>query len=62
MLTRTMIKNILNFILAQLISSRTERWYVSSVGLKAIIANTGLELRCMKSIVNTPVTRQLKME
>ena len=56
-----MIKNILDLILARLISSRTERRYVSS-GLRAIITNSGLELRCMKNIVNTPLTRQLKME
>ena len=57
-----MIKNILDFILAQLISSRMERRYISSVGLRAIIANSGLELRCMKNIVNVPLTRQLKVE
>ena len=43
MLTLAMIKNILNLILAQLISSRMERWYVSS-GLRAIITDSGLEL------------------
>ena len=56
-----MIKNILDLILARLISSRTERWYVSS-GLRAIITDSGLELRCVKNIVNTPLTRQLKSE
>ena len=56
-----MIKNTLNLILTRLISSRTERWYISS-GLKAIITDSGLELRCMKNIVNTPLTRQLKTE
>ena len=56
-----MIKNILDLILAQLISSRTERWYISS-GLRAIITNGGLELRCVQNIVNTPLTRQLKMK
>ena len=61
MLTLVMINNILNLILARFISSRTERRYVSS-GLRAIITNSGLELRCMKSIVNTPLTRQLKTE
>ena len=61
MLTLAMIKNILDLILAQLISSRTERWYVRSVGLRAIIASSGLELQCMKNIVNTPLVRQLKM-
>ena len=44
MLRRAMIKNILDFILARLISSRMERWYVISVGLRAIIADSGLEL------------------
>ena len=39
-----MIKNILDLILAQLISSRTERWNISSIGLRAIIADSGLEL------------------
>ena len=61
MLTRAMIKNVLDLILARLISSRTERWYVSS-GLRAIITNSGLELQCVKNIVNTPLTRQLKTE
>ena len=61
-LTRAMIKNILDFILTQLISSRTERWHISSVGLRAIIADSGLELWCVENIVNTPLTRQLKME
>ena len=62
MLTRVIIKNVLNLILAQLVSSRTERWYIRSIGLRAIIANNGLELQCMKNIMNTPLTRQLKME
>ena len=61
-LMRAMIKNILDFILAQLISSRMERWNISSVGLRAIIAYSGLELQCMKNIVNTPLNRQLKSE
>ena len=56
-----MVKNILDLILAQLISSRTERRYVGS-GLGAIITNSGLELQSVKNIVNTPLTRQLKME
>ena len=43
MLTLAMIKNILNLILARLISSRMERWYVSS-GLRAIITASRLEL------------------
>ena len=62
MLMRAMIKNILDFILARIISSRTERWYISSVGLRAIIANSRLKLQCMKNIVNMPLTRQLQME
>ena len=57
----TMINNILNLILAQLISSRTERWYVSS-DLRAIITNSRLELQCVKNIVNIPLTRQLQAE
>ena len=56
-----MVKNILNLVLAQFISSRTEIWYVSS-GLRTIITDGGLELRCEKNIVNTPLTRQLKIE
>ena len=38
-----MVKNTLDLILARLISSRTERWYVGS-GLGAIITDSGLEL------------------
>ena len=60
-LTLAMIKNILDLILAQLISSRMERWYISS-GLRTIITDGRLELQCMKNIVNTPLTRQLKTE
>ena len=60
-LALAMIKNILDLILARLISSRMERWYVSS-GVRAIITDSGLELQCMKNIVNMPLTRQLKME
>ena len=56
-----MIKNILDLILAQLISSRMERRYIGS-GLGAIISDSGLELQSMKYIVNTPLTRQLKTE
>ena len=59
---RAMIKNIFHFILAQLISSRTESWYIGRVGIRAIVANSRLELRCMKHIVYTPLARQLKME
>ena len=61
MLTLVMIKNILDLILARLISSRTERRYVSS-GLRTIITDGGLELRSVKNIMNTPLTRQLKTE
>ena len=56
-----MIKNILDLILARLISSRTERRYIGS-GLRTIITDSGLELRSVKNIVNTPLTRQLKAE
>ena len=59
--TLAMIKNILDLILTRLISSRTERRDVGS-GLGAIITNSRLELRCVKNIVNTPLTRQLKTE
>ena len=54
-LTRAMIKNIHDLILARLISSRMERWYISS-GLRAITTNSGLELPCMKNIVNMLLT------
>ena len=57
-----MIKYVFNFILAQLISSRMERWYFGSVGIRAIVANSGLELRCMKHIEHEPLARQLKTE
>ena len=60
-LTLAMIKNILDLILARLISSRTERRYVSS-GLGTIITDGRLELQCVKNIVSTPLTRQLKTE
>ena len=56
-----MIKYILDLILAQLISSRTERWYVSS-GLGAIITNSGLELRSVKYIVDRLDYRLLLLE
>ena len=59
---RAMIKNIFHFVLTQLISSRTESWYVGFVGIRAIVANGGLELQCMKHIVYTPLARQLKTE
>ena len=57
-----MSKNIFYFVLARLINSRTENWYVSSVGIRTIVANSGLELRGMKHIMNTPLARQLKAE
>ena len=60
-LTLAMVNNILNLILTRFISSRTERWYISS-GLRAIITDSGLELQCVKNIVNMPLTRQLKTE
>ena len=41
--TLAMIKNVLDLILARLISSRMERRYIGS-GLGAIITNSGLEL------------------
>ena len=59
---RAMIKNIFYFVLARLISSRMESWYVSCIGIRAIVANGGLELRCMKCVMYTPLARQLKME
>ena len=57
-----MIKNIFYFVLARLISSRTENWYVSCVGIRAIVADSGLELRGMKYVMNSPLARQLKAE
>ena len=57
-----MIKNIFYFVFTRLISSRMENWYVSCVGIRAIIANSGLELRGMKYVMNTPLARQLKAE
>ena len=59
---RAMIKDIFNFILARLISSRMENWYISCVGIRAIVADSGLELRGMKHVMNTPLARQLKAE
>ena len=59
---RAMIKYVFYLVLAQLISSRTESWYIGCVGIRAIVANGGLELRCMKHIVYTPLARQLKAE
>ena len=52
MLTRVVIKYIVDLIPTRLISSRTEVWYVSSVSIKAIIADSGLELQCLKYIVH----------
>ena len=60
--TRAMIKNIFDFVLARLVSSRMESWYVSCVGIRAIVANSGLELQGMEHIVHTPLARQLKMK
>ena len=57
-----MIKDIFYFVLAQLISSRAENWYVSRIGIRAIVADSGLELRGMKHVMNTPLGRQLKAE
>ena len=62
MVMQAMVKNILDFILSQLISSRKERQNISRAGLRAIIANSGLELQSVKNIVNMPLTRQLKAE
>ena len=59
---RAMIKNIFYFVLARLISSRTENWYISCVGIRAIVANIGLELQGMKHVRYTPLARQLKAE
>ena len=58
--TRAMINNIFHFVLARLISSRTESWYVNCVGIRAIVANSRLELRGMKHVMYTPLARQLK--
>ena len=55
-----MIKNIFYFVFTRLISSRTENWYISCVGIRAIVADSGLELRGMKRVMNTPLARQLK--
>ena len=57
-----MIKDIFYFVLARLISSRTENWYISCVGIRAIVADSGLELRGMKHIMYTPLARQLKVK
>ena len=57
---RAMIKDIFYFVLARLIGSRTESWYVSCVGIRAIVADSGLELQGMKHVMYTPLARQLK--
>ena len=57
-----MIKDIFYFVLARLITSRTESWYVSCVGIRAIVANSGLELLGMKHVMYMPLARQLQME
>ena len=57
---RTMIKDIFGFVLARLISSRMENWYVSCIGIRAMVADSGLELRGMKHVMYTPLARQLK--
>ena len=59
---RAMIKDIFYFVLTRLISSRTENWYISCIGIRAIVADSGLELRGMKHVMNTPLARQLKAE
>ena len=59
---RAMIKNIFYFVLARLISSRTENWYISCVGIRAIIADSGLELRGMKHVMYTPLARERKVK
>ena len=60
--TRAMIKNIFDFVLARLIRSRTESWYISYIGIMATVANGGLKLQGMKHVMNTPLARQLKAE
>ena len=59
---RGMIKDIFYFVLARLISSRMEYWYISCIGIRAIVADSGLELRGMKHVMYTPLARQLKMK
>ena len=48
-----MIKNFFDFVLAQLISSRTESWYVSCIGVRAIVADSGLKLQDMEQVMHT---------
>ena len=57
-----MIKNVFHIVLARLISSRMENWYISCIGIRAIVANSRLELRGMKHVMNTPLARQLKVK
>ena len=57
-----MIKDNFYFVLTRLISSRTENWYISCVGIRAIVADSGLELQGMKHVVHMPLARQLKAE
>ena len=59
---RVMIKNVFYFVLARLISSRMENWYISCVGIRAIVADSWLELQGMKHIMYTPLARQLKVK
>ena len=57
---RAMIKDVVNFVLARLISSRMENWYISCVGIRAIVADSGLWLQGMEHAVYMPLARQLK--
>ena len=57
-----MIKDIFNFVLARLISSKTENWYVSCIVIRASVADSGLKLQGMKHVVHTPLARYLKTE
>ena len=60
--TRAMIKNIFDFVLARLVSSRMESWYISCIGIRAIVANSGLKLQGMEHVMHMPLARQLKMK
>ena len=60
--TRAMVNNIFDFVLTQLVSSRTESWYISCIGIRAIVANSGLELQGRKHVMYMPLARQLKAE
>ena len=57
-----MIKNTFDIVFAQIIRSRMESWYISCVGIRAIVANSGLELQGMKHVMYMPLARQLKTE